>query len=89
MEIWKTYLENMEDIILNFQFEPVTAKPTRSYKAQKLRHKKVEQVKVKQYSWNMATVEFTEAVVCRCFSKQTFLKNSQYLQKKTCVEVSF
>ena len=59
----------MEDIILNFQFEPVSAKPTRSYKAQKLRHKKVKQVKVKQYPWNMAAVEFTEAVVCRCFSK--------------------
>ena len=38
-EIWKSSQGNMEDKIFGFQFEPVSAKPTRpSYKFQKLRH---------------------------------------------------
>ena len=86
-KIWKTSQENMEDKILDFQFEPVSAKPTLSlYKFQKLRH---FYLKVKQDSWNMAALEFTEAVVHRCFLKSVFLKISQYSQKNTCVRVSF
>ena len=30
-----------------------------------------------------------EAAVCRCYSKQVFLKISQYSQKNICVGVSF
>ena len=33
-------------------------------------------------SWNTAALEFTEAVVRRCFSKHVFLKMSQYSQEK-------
>ena len=58
----------MEDKILCFQFETVSAKPSRpSYKFQELRHffKKGRA----RNTWNVVALEFTEAVVCRCFSK--------------------
>ena len=37
------------------------------------------------YGWPLSS----EAVVRRCFSKQIFLKISQYLKKNICVRVSF
>ena len=40
-------------------------------------------------SWNTTVLEFAEAVVCRWFSKNVFLKISQYSQKNNCVGVSF
>ena len=62
-EIWETSLENMEDKIIGFHFEPVSAKPARpSYKFQKLRH---FVLKLKQGSWNTAALEFTEAIIYR------------------------
>ena len=65
-EIWKTSLENMEDKILGFQFEPVSAKPTRPiYKFQNAFRLKGNA----RFSWNTAALEFTEAVVRRCFLK--------------------
>ena len=36
-----------------------------------------------RFSWNIADLEFTEAVVPRCFSKWVFLKILQYSQKST------
>ena len=40
-------------------------------------------------SWNTAALEFTEVVVCRCFSKYVFLKISLYSLESTCVGVAF
>ena len=78
----------MEDKILCFQFEPVSAKPSRpSYKFRKLRHFFLKGRA--RHTWNVVALEFTEAVVHRCFSKKGFLKSSQYSQKNTCVGVSF
>ena len=39
-------------------------------------------------SWNTVALEFTEVVVCRCFSKYVFLKISQYSLENTCVGVA-
>ena len=84
-EIWKTSLENMEDKIFGFQFEPVSAKPIRpSYKSQKAFRLKDKA----RLSWNTVVLEFTEAVVRRCFLKWVFWKISQYSQKNTCVGIS-
>ena len=118
----------MEDKILGFQFEPVSAKATRpSYNdgsdqdEPETQHKRlssqewcncqncekmqtrlecmccyeipeVEAFHLKgklRLPWNTAVLEFREAVVRRCFSKQVFLKISQYSQENTCVGVSF
>ena len=40
-------------------------------------------------SWNTAALEFTEVVVCRCFSKYVFLKISPYSLENTCAGVAF
>ena len=40
-------------------------------------------------SWNTAALEFTEVVVCRCFSKYVFLKISLCSLENTCVGVTF
>ena len=40
-------------------------------------------------SWNTAALEFTEVVVCICFSKYVFLKISLYSLENTCVGVTF
>ena len=83
--LWKTSLENMEDKILGFQFEPVSAKPIRpSYKSQKAFRLKDKA----RLSSNTVVLEFTEAVVRRCFLKWVFWKISQYSQKNTCVGIS-
>ena len=58
----------MEDKILGFQFKTVSAKPThQSHKLQKLRHFVLKGKA--RLSWNTVALEFTEAVVHRCFSK--------------------
>ena len=58
----------MEDKIIGFQFKPVSAKPTPpSYKIPEV---KTFCLKGKaRLSWNTAALRFTEAVVCRYFSK--------------------
>ena len=40
-------------------------------------------------SWNTAALEFTEVVVCRCFSKYVFLKISLYSLENSHVGVAF
>ena len=40
-------------------------------------------------SWNAAALEFTKVVVCRCFSKDVFLKILLYSLENTCVGVAF
>ena len=40
-------------------------------------------------SWNTAALQFTEIVVCRCFSKCVFLKISLYSLENTSVGVAF
>ena len=40
-------------------------------------------------SWNTAALEFTEVVVCRCFSKYMFLKISLYSLENSYVGVAF
>ena len=118
----------MEDKILGFQFEPVSAKRTRpSYNdgsdqdepethhhrfssqewcnCQKSENmptglecvccKEIPEVKAihlkgkARLSWNTAALEFTEVVVCRCFSKYVFLKISLYSLERTSVGVGF
>ena len=55
----------MEGKILGFQFKPVSAKPNRpSYKFETFCLKDKARL-----PWNVAALEFTEAVVRRCFSK--------------------
>ena len=39
--------------------------------------------------WNLAALEFTDIVVCRCFSKYVFLKILLYSLENTCVGVAF
>ena len=70
----------MEDKAFGFQFKPMSAKPTQPhYKFQKLRHFHLkgnarlslplnENAKQSQYR-NTVSLEFTEAIVCRYFSK--------------------
>ena len=118
----------MEDKILGFQFEPVSAKRTRqSYNdgsdqdepethhnrlssqewcnCQKCKKMptglecvcchEIPEVKAfhlkgkARLSWNTAALEFTEVVVCRCFSKYVFLKISPYSLENTCAGVAF
>ena len=43
----------------------------------------------KRFHHVKVTVKDSEAVVCRCFSRQVFLKILQILQENTCVWVSF
>ena len=57
----------MVDKNLGFQFKTVPAKPTRQSQIPKV---KTFCLKGKaRLSWNTAALEFTEAVVRRCFSK--------------------
>ena len=118
----------MEDKILGFQFEPVSAKRTRpSYNdgsdqdepethhnrfssqewcnCQKSENmptgsecvccNEIPEVKAihlkgkARLSWNTAALEFTEVVVCRCFSKYVFLKILLYSLENTCVGVAY
>ena len=118
----------MEDKILGFQFEPVSAKRTRpSYNdgsdqdepethhnrlssqelcncqkcekmptglecvyCQEIPEIKAFHLKGKaRLSWNTAALEFTEVVVCRCFSEYVFLKITLYSLENTCVGVAF
>ena len=116
----------MEDKILGFQFEPVSAKQTRpSYNDGsnqiETHHNRLssqewcncqncekmptglecmccpEIPEVKAFhlkgkarlSWNTAALEFTEVVICRCFSKYVFLKITLYSLENTCVGVAF
>ena len=116
----------MEDKILGFHFEPVSAKQTRpSYNDGsnqiETHHNRLssqewcncqncekmptglecmccpEIPEVKAFhlkgkarlSWNTAALEFTEVVICRCFSKYVFLKITLYSLENTCVGVAF
>ena len=118
----------MEDKILGFQFEPVSAKRTRqSYNdgsdqdepethhnrlssqewcnCQKCKKMptglecvcchEIPEVKAfhlkgkARLSWNTAALQFTEIVVCRCFSKCVFLKILLYSLENTSVGVGF
>ena len=75
----------MEDKSHGFQFEPVPLNQlaqVADFRSQEVRLKRKARL-----SWNTAALEFTEAVVCRCFSKQVFLNISQYSQCRSLFSI--